>query len=112
MACISVPAAWTCRPRCGRCVVWLITWPSKPASGSSMRPSGYTRRPRGSCRAAPSTPSRAQTPNTPSKKAIEETRDNLLPEGNVFYYAADEEFNPSWMPTLTRRCGGARRVGR
>jgi hypothetical protein len=37
-----VPAAWGCRSRCGRCVVWLITWPSKPASGWSTRPSGCT----------------------------------------------------------------------
>jgi predicted transcriptional regulator len=33
-----VLAAWGCRSRCGRCVVWLTTWPSRPASGWSMRP--------------------------------------------------------------------------
>jgi Winged helix-turn helix len=38
-----------------------------------------------------------ETPSMPSKKAVEEARDNLR-EGDVFYYA--DEFNLSWMPTL------------
>jgi hypothetical protein len=42
MPCVGVPAAWTCRSRCGRCVVWLTTWPSKPVSGWSTRLSGCT----------------------------------------------------------------------
>jgi transposase len=54
----------------------------------------------------------------PQKKAIEEARDDLEPEDHFsedhfsedhFYYA--DEFNLSWMPTLTRRCG-ARRASR
>jgi hypothetical protein len=33
----------------------------------------------------------------PSKKALEEARNNLV-EGDVFYYS--DEFKLSWMPTL------------
>lgn len=37
-----VLVAWGCRSRCGRCAVWLITWPSKPAFGWSTKPCGCT----------------------------------------------------------------------
>ena len=38
----AVPAAWGCLSLCGRCDAWPTTWPSRPASEWSTRPSGCT----------------------------------------------------------------------